>query len=85
MDMLIAGISFDRFHGFHPEMIAISPEGSDGLFEGHLDLEPESIQPDDFKRRESQVCGHENAFAPRGMENRHEANHVPRRAPDQID
>jgi len=84
MNMLITGESLYRFHSFHPEMVGISSHGSDGLFEGHFDLESEPIETNDFKGWQRQVRWHQDTFSPGRMKNRHETNHNPHRAPDQI-
>lgn len=59
MRILVAAFSFDGRHGRHPEVICESSDDAQGLLEGQFDFEAQTIQFDDLKRRQIQVCGHQ--------------------------
>lgn len=59
MWMLVNVFSFDGRHGRHPEVICESADDVQGLLEGQFYFEAQTIQFDDLKGRQIQVCGHQ--------------------------
>ena len=47
--VLVAGTAWPRFHGRHPEMIAVGSDGVDRLLERHLDFEAHAVELDNLE------------------------------------
>lgn len=81
MEVLIAGPAKAWCHGGHPEVITVGADGVDGLFEGHLDLESNSIELDDLDGGEAQVRAKKYLAPPVGMDDPDEADEAANRSP----
>jgi len=67
MEEVITCRSANGSHIFHPEMVRIRADSSEGLFEGYLDFEAEAIEPYNLQRRQGQIGAHKDAAASGGM------------------
>ena len=61
--VLVSSAAGYRSHRTHPKVIAVNPDGADGLLEGNLDFETHSIEADDIQRVEGKIGGKENPAA----------------------
>ena len=58
MQVLVAGVSLDRNHVSHPEVILVGRQRVNGLSKSELDLKTVTIQRDDLKGFHFDVRGH---------------------------
>ena len=56
MQVLVAAFSRDGRHGGHPEMIGESSDDVQSLLKRQLYFEAQTIEFDDFDRRQIQIC-----------------------------
>ena len=82
MEVLVTGPARAWCHGGHPEVITVGADGVDGLFEGHLDFEANSIEFDDLDGGVQAQVGAKKYFAsPVGMDDPDEADEAANRSP----
>ena len=74
MQVLVAADAPQSRHGRHPEVIGIRANDSEGLLEGHFNLESQAIDSDDVQGRQGQVRAHQQDRAATGMEDHDEAD-----------
>ena len=53
--ILVAGTACPRFHGRHPEMIAVGSNGVDRLLERDFDFEAHAVEVDDLEGRQRKI------------------------------
>ena len=81
VQVLVAADARQSRHGRHPEVIGIRANDSEGLLEGHFNLESQAIDSDDVQGGQGQVRAHQEDGAATGMEDHDEADEDADRAP----
>ena len=82
-DVLIALPAAALGHVAHPEVIGVGAQSVERLTESGLDLEAQSIEPDDVDRVHPEVGGHQNDSASKRMADEHKLDRLCDRSPEE--
>ena len=83
--VLITALAFQRFHVGHPEVVAESSDGMDGVLEGNLDLEAQGVEQNDILSTSSKVSAEKDQSSSVRMVDEDEADGLTGGFPQQIE
>src|SRR5215471_19763229 len=84
LHILLTAAAVDGDHVLHPEVIGVSPDGVNGLFEAHFNFEPPAIEGNDLQRVEGQIGAQQDQIAAGWVTHPDKAYQLTQRAPEQV-